>query len=329
MKAIVIREVGGPDVLKVEDKPIPQPSAGQVLIRVKAFGLNRSELFTRQGHSANEVQFPRVLGIEATGVVAEAPGNEFPKGSVVATAMGGMGRKFDGGYAEYTCVPADQVVLIESSEPEDMNWAMLGAIPEMFQTAYGALTKSLKLQASDRLLIRGGTSSVGLAAAAIARNHFHVQNIGGTSRKGDQKTADLLKNSGVTETLVDDGKIAPQLKEKYDKVLELVGVTSLLDSLRCVKPGGIVCMAGMVGNSWLFDDAFSPMAAIPTSVCLTTYSGAVEEVKATPLKEIWEQAKGKKLEVPIGKIFHGLESIVEAHACMDESSARGKIVIVV
>ncbi len=75
------------------------------MIRVKAFGLNRSEMFTRQGHSPN-VKFPRILGIEAVGTVEDAPGNEFRKGDVVATAMGGLGRVLDGGYAQYTCVPA-------------------------------------------------------------------------------------------------------------------------------------------------------------------------------------------------------------------------------
>ena len=108
MKAAVIYEPGGPDVFKVERHPIPTPKKGQVLIQVKAFGLNRSELFTRQGHSPG-VPFPRVLGIEAVGYVKDAPGNEFSQGQYVATAMGGMGRQFDGGYAEYTCVPAGQV----------------------------------------------------------------------------------------------------------------------------------------------------------------------------------------------------------------------------
>src|ERR1700752_4570380 len=103
MKAVVIREAGGPDVLKIESQPVPTPKSGEVLIRVKAFGLNRSELFTRQGYSP-DVKFPRVLGIEAVGLVDEAPGGEFRKGDVVATAMGGMGRQFDGGYAKYTCV---------------------------------------------------------------------------------------------------------------------------------------------------------------------------------------------------------------------------------
>ncbi len=97
MKAIVIHEAGGPDVLRIENRPIPQPKAGWVLIKVKAFGLNRSELFTRQGFSPN-VELPRILGIEAVGVVEAAPGGEFQTGDRVATAMGGMGRTFDGGH---------------------------------------------------------------------------------------------------------------------------------------------------------------------------------------------------------------------------------------
>src|SRR5579872_4092415 len=114
MKAAVIHEAGGPEVLRIESLPIPAPKHGEVLIRVKAFGLNRSELFTRQGHSPN-VKFPRVLGIEAVGTVEEAPGGDFKQGDVVATAMGGLGREFDGGYAEYTCVPGNQVQLIRTS----------------------------------------------------------------------------------------------------------------------------------------------------------------------------------------------------------------------
>jgi NADPH:quinone reductase-like Zn-dependent oxidoreductase len=132
MKAAVIHEPGGPEVLKIESLPVPTPQKGEVLIRVKAFGLNRSEFFTRQGHSP-DVKFPRVLGIEAVGVVEAAPGGEFHKGDIVATVMGGLGRQFDGGYAEYTSVPAKQVQVIKTELP----WETLGAIPEMLQTAWG------------------------------------------------------------------------------------------------------------------------------------------------------------------------------------------------
>ncbi len=108
-------------------------------------------------------------------------------------------------------------------------------------------------------------------------------------------------------------------------VLELVGTTTLRDWLRCAKPGGIVCMTGIVGNKWAFDN-FAPMEAIPTAVNLTTYAGEAEDFMGTPLQELIDRIAAGNLRIQIGKTFY-LDDIVEAHRCMEENKAGGKIVV--
>ncbi|MFY9953509.1 zinc-binding alcohol dehydrogenase family protein [Bradyrhizobium sp.] len=320
MKAAIIREAGGPEVLRIESRPIPQPGKDRVLIRVMAFGLNRSGLFTRRGLSPG-IEFPRVLGIEAAGLIAEAPGGQFREGQVVATAMGGMGRQFDGSYAEYVCVPAAHVQCLRT----DLPWERLGALPEMLQTAWSSLFTALQLESGDTLLIRGGTTSVGLAAAAVAKSR-HAKVVS-TTRNPDR--IELLRNAGADEVIIDDGRIAEKVKAMSgggaNKDLELVGTTTLSDSIQCVKRHGIVCMTGMVGDKWWLDQ-FSPMDVIPTAVCLTTYSGAADDFMQTPLQSLVEQVEAGSLRIQVGRVFH-LDQIAEAHRCMEENSAGGKIVV--
>src|SRR5919109_4787766 len=177
MRAAVCVGPGGPDVLEIRDVPVPAPREGWSLVQVKGAGLNRSELRTRQGHSPN-VTFPRVLGIECVGIVAASTDPTLPDGTTVAAVMGEMGRQFDGGYAEYALLPNSLLMPITTT----LGWEALAALPETYLTAQGSLDAlgvgpsgrgpgGQESGGQGRLLIRGGTSSVGMAAAAIASGH--------------------------------------------------------------------------------------------------------------------------------------------------------------
>jgi NADPH2:quinone reductase len=320
MKAWMIRKAGGAEQFQLEDAKTPSPRDGWALIRVRAFGLNRSEWFTRNGDSPT-VQFPRVLGIECVGEIVDAGGLNLNPGATVAAIMGGMGRQFDGAYAEYTLVPHQCVFAIHTRLP----WEKLAALPEMLQTTHGSLHVGLEIDRAKSLLIRGGTSSIGMAALALAK-HAGLK-VGTTTREPGRIGA--LKAAGADEVWIDNGEIHQQIekerREPYDRVLELIGTSTLLDSLRCVGRGGIVCMTGILGGRWVLDH-FHPMGDIPTAVKLTSYSGEATDLTPTQLQDYIGLVETGELEVKTGPIFD-FEELVEAHKLMDANQAGGKIVV--
>jgi NADPH:quinone reductase-like Zn-dependent oxidoreductase len=320
MKAAVLYTPGDVGSFMIENRPISQPKEGQVLVAVKAFGLNRSELMTRKGLSPS-VTFPRVLGIECVGEIEEDPSGEFAPGQQVASCMGGMGRDFDGSYQEFVVLPKNILMPFESNLP----WETLGALPEMFQTAFGSLELALKLQKSETLLIRGGTSSIGLMAAQMAK--AKGAKVVSTSRNPTSKEK-LLAN-GAELMLVDDGDLAEKVREIFpegvDKALELVGTNTLPDTLKCVRPGGLVCFTGMLSENWSIPD-FAPMEYIPSMVGLTTFDSGSVQISPSHFQNFLRQIESGEIRPEIAKIFR-LEKIVEAHILMESNQAHGKIVI--
>lgn len=316
MRAIVVHAPGSPEVLQIEEREQPEPGPDQTLIRIRAFGLNRAELFTRQGHSPS-VQFPRIIGIECVGEIVEDRSGRFAAGQRVATMMGGMGRSYDGSYAQFVVVPADQVLPLRSQ----LSWEELGAIPEMYQTANGALRHALRVQSGGTLLIRGGTSSVGMAAIGLGRAlGLHVL---ATTRQPER--LHRLREAGAAEALIDDGALAEKLKVSggADYLLELIGVATLDDSLQCLAEGGRLCMAGILSGSWELN-RWNPMEHIPNGRYFTAYSG--EGIAADELQDIIDRIEAGELQLHRDRVFR-FEEIVQAHHYMESNQATGKCVV--
>lgn len=320
MIAAITIKSGSPDVIKIQEVNTPEIKNGWVLIKVKAFGLNRSEMFTRQGHSP-DVEFPRIQGIECVGLVEEDPSGTYQTGQQVAAIMGGMGRHFDGGYAEYALVPLHIVFPFRSK----LSWRILGAIPEMFQTVSGSLNDALELKKGETLLIRGGTSSIGILACQLAKH------IGATviSTTRNPAKSEYLKVNGADHVMVDDGKISEKVREYYSagvtKVLELIGTQTLKDSLKCITPKGVVCMTGILGNEWTMKD-FTPMGDIPSLGRLTVYMGDANSLSKESLQDFIDTVESGEIKINIDKVFE-LAQIVEAHKYMESNKAKGKIVV--
>lgn len=320
MKAAVTTKAGEPNVIEIQEIPQPEVKSGWILIRVKAFGLNRSELFTRRGESP-DVKFPRIQGIECVGIVENDPTNTYKNGLQVAAIMGGMGRFFDGGYAEFALVPKEIVFPFNSKLP----WSILGAIPEMFQTVSGSLNQALEIELGETLLIRGGTSSIGMLACQLAKTKG-LKVISTTRNPAKQQA---LLDNGADHVIIDKGDVSTPLKEHFpdgvNKVLELIGTRTLKDSLKCIGYKGMVCMTGILGNEWTMS-GFTPMGDIPSLGRLTVYMGEAENLQKELLQEFIDAVETGNLRISIDRTFK-LDEIVKAHQYMENNQAQGKIVV--
>ncbi|MBM7655428.1 zinc-binding alcohol dehydrogenase family protein [Neobacillus cucumis] len=320
MKAILLDKACSAQELVVREVPIPRVKSGWVLVKIKAFGINRSEIFTRQGDSPS-VKLPRIIGIECVGEIADPSDSSFQKGQRVVSLMGGLGREFDGSYAEYALIPSTQVYPIN----HEMDWVKLAAIPEMYYTAYASLLDSLMLKKEDILLIRGGTSSVGIAALQLAKS------IGVTvvSTTRDKNKVDLLKQHGADFVLVDNENIQSQLYSIFphgvNKILELVGTVTLKNSLGMLAERGILCMTGILGGKWVLEN-FEPMVDTPSGTYFTQFDSG-ENFKDQLLTDLLHHISQFQMEIPIARVFT-LDEISQAHLLMESNTANGKIVVV-
>ena len=323
MRAIVIEHFGGPESLVYTDLPEPEPRAGQVVIQIKAFGINHAEMHMRRGEWAEAA---KVSGIECVGLVKSCPGGEFPVGAKVAALMGGLGRTINGSYAEYTRAPASNVALIES----DLSWAELAAIPETYATAWTCLYRNLELAKGQTLLIRGATSSFGQAALNMAVNTG--ARVIATTR--ERERFPLVRELGAVRAEVEAPDLSKRIPEAnhLDAVLDLVGNSTILDSLAMLRRGGRACLAGWLGGLAPIKD-FNPLLQMSSGVYLTFFGSFVFgtpgfPLSDVPLQEIATQVAAGRLKAKPSRVFR-FDEIREAHRVMEAGEAGGKMVVVV
>lgn len=325
MKAIVRQEYGGPEQLRIREVPDPIAAAGEVLVRVRAFGINRAEQYFRLGLWG---EVAAISGIECVGEVVEDPSGALRPGQRVLALMGGMGRSRSGSYAQYVAVPSACVVPVRST----LDWADLAALPESYATAWSCLHDNLSLRRGDTILIRGGTSALGLAALDLAR-HAGARTI--ATVRGPERAAAARAN-GADDVLIENDAIEDAWRgmepRGADAVLDLIGNSTLRQSLRMTRRGGKVCVAGFLGGHHPIEQ-FDPLAHMPSGRHLSFFGSAfVYATPEYPLSDIPFQrmidwAEAGAIKVKPARIFR-FDEIQQAHRVLDAGTAGGKMVVV-
>lgn len=314
MKAVKIYQAGGPEQLIYQDVPTPNVKDGWSLVKINGFGINHSEIFTREGKSPS-VQFPRILGIECVGEVAQSSTPALAVEQKVVSIMGEMGRAFDGSYAEYVLLPNEQIYPVHT----DLDWTTLAAIPETYYTAFGSL-QQLRIAPQDRVLVRGAGSGVGVAFAQLLKARFPHIVLHGSTRNPVKATR--LQAVGFDEVITEaDGKI--QTDQSYDKILELVGPATLRDSFSYINEHGVVCNTGQLGNIWYVNN-FDPIIELKNnSYLIAFYSGNVSQAK---LDAMFDYIRQFNVKILIERVF-ALEQVPEAHRFLQSTDGFGKVVV--
>ncbi len=320
MKAVVLNAPCRAEEMKLTELPLPEVRPGWVLIKVKAFGINHSEVLLRQFEVAQSyISKPIVPGIECVGEIVDPSDSGLKVGQRVIALMGGMGRSFNGSYAEYALLPASHVFAVRSS----LDWKELAAIPETFYTAYGSLIMSLQICADDTLLIRGGSSTVGIASIQLAK--AVGAKVVATTRS--EQKGKLLCEYGADDVILEGEEFRRRFLERYPggatKVLELIGASTLRESLRLTSYHGIVCHTGLLGGVYGLKN-FDPIKEVPTGVYLTGfYSNYPTQKQIDGMMSLIEEGKIRPV---IAECFP-FNKISDAHLLAEQRGQIGKIVV--
>lgn len=332
MRAAVITRPGGPEVVEIQERPTPEPGSGEVLVRVRAFGINRADLLQRRG------AYP-----PPPGAPADIPGLEYA-GEVAALGPGAtrrragdrvMGLVGGGAYAEYVGTPEGEVMPV----PDPLTFEDAAAVPEAFVTAWDALER-LNLAAGDWLLIHAVASGVGTAAVQLARL-AGVRTIG-TSRTAAklERMRELGLEVGV-DVATDDFVEIVQRETREDGrgkgegwgvegALELVGGEYLPRTLEALAPRGKVVLVGLTAGRAAELDLgriLSRRLTIEGTVLRTRSSDEKAGLAVAFTKEVLPHFAAGRLRPVVDRVLP-FEEVREAHRLLEANATFGKVVVV-
>ena len=340
MKAIVIHGHGGPEVLRYEEIDTPTVGPGEVLVRVRAAGLNHFDHDIREGLSGMEHQMPHILGLEAAGEIAEAGEGvrSFQKGDRVAPtfmlsdgtcsyctagfdnlcANGGvLGVTSWGAYAQYVKVPENNLVPL----PDNLSYDQAAAAQVTTATAWEMAIVQAKLEPGESVLVNGAAGGIGTSAVQIAK-------LAGCRVIGSAGSAEklaLARDLGADETInYSEQSLAARVLDLtggrgVDVVIESVGGDILLQSLEALAVGGRLVTCGAHAGEQVQLDVIT---FFRKQIAMFGTHGAPKSVIATVFRLIGEE----KLQASVQQTFP-LAEAAEAHKLMDQRQIRGKVVL--
>jgi NADPH2:quinone reductase len=325
MRAIEISSPGAPDVLRVTQRPVPVPAAGEVLIEVAAAGVNRPDVFQRKGAYAPPPGASDIPGLEVAGhIVALGSGvQEWKTGDAVCALVSG------GGYAEYVNAPAVQCLPV----PRGLSLIEASGLPETFFTVWVNVFQRAALKGDESLLVQGGSSGIGVTAIQLGRAFGHrVFATAGSEEKcrqcealGAERAIDYRKEDFVEVIRQATGG------RGVDVILDMVGGDYVPRELACMATDGRLSLIAFLGGSKTTLDMNDIMRRRLTITGSTLRPREVEfkgSVARELREKVWPLIESGRIRPVIYRTF-GLEQASEAHALMESSTHVGKILLTV
>ncbi|WP_229426745.1 NAD(P)H-quinone oxidoreductase [Microvirga alba] len=323
MRAVVADGAGGPDVLTIVERPVPQPKPGEILVRVKAAGVNRPDVLQRQGGYPPPPGAPDILGLEIAGeVVAAGPNaSRFQPGASVMALVAG------GGYAEYAVVHETNALPV----PPSLSMEEAGAIPETYFTVWTNVFERGRLLPGETFLVHGGTSGIGTTAIQLAKA------FGSTviATAGNREKCDACAKLGADHAInYRDTDFVAAVKEATgghgaDVILDMVGGDYIPRNYEAAaQDGRIVQIAFLKGSKVELDFRRLMLKRLThTGSTLRARSVTEKAAIARALEEkVWPLLAQGRCKPVIDSTF-ALEDVAKAHARMDGGEHIGKIVL--